>query len=276
MIEPARECAPGRQRLQALAAQAGSLLSGWEQSCKLGPDKVDVGRAGFGLGTSGLKTADCRRMLQQLACPEALQHRLLADSAGANHFYLAVEGDRPADPGLSPADSGPGFKAYLEFPVRVWSQGRAGRRWGEPACQLIGYKWNARGEWRLTRYTLHPGLSLRTLRLQLPAAHPMAGVIAAVIRLCPDALDDPQRIDILSVAGDGGSPLAWDIRLYDLGLQVAALRPALIDCVDARVRSAADAALRDCADADLGHVTAGLDGAAQPVLTVYWAPRPTV
>lgn len=203
----------------------------------------------------------------EVSMPAPLQALYLRRLPQANFLYLGF--DHEAGQSV--------FKVYLEFPVRLRAH-EGGPLLREPGVQALGFKWSPQRPERhvVTRYVLHPGLSLVEMHDRLPQQAVLAdaaAVLAQGLTLAQGRAPD-EAFDCLSVSEPGLPRASVDVNLYPANLRVSAMAPALQAFL--RGTGASDtscsglgAHLQAVGASHLGHLSMGLGRDAQAFVTVY-------
>lgn len=245
---------------QLLAATAGLPLAGWEVSCRLSPDGATANRLLLGLSTEAVARHRLQALPQELGMPAALSRGFLHELPHARRILLAAE----------QGAQGVERKVYHEF-----VQPRPDAADLPDALAMRGRKWRGNGRQQALRCTdyLRPGLSAADLQRWLRERAGQGDALAPALALVGRAVDlalgaSPAVPDLLTVTEAPSPRLSCCVRLYDSGLRLKALRPALSGLARAWNLSPAWLA-RLPEQRRLGWLAAGLDAGGHPFLTLY-------
>jgi tryptophan halogenase len=206
----------------------------------------------------------CRRMDMPANLLDAAAAQF--DAAGSLHF--GFEGD---------VDSIV-CKLYLEQVIGP-AQARAAMARSEALLQHVAFKWDlATGVGLVTRYMWYPllaahGIAERLAQVYRDAGDPVSMQIArSVLDLALERVP-AQRLQYLEVSEDGNARRSFDLNLYDAGLLVKDLRPALSAMRERyELRPGRFQALYDQVKGRaLGHVAGGMHRNGQDFFNIYHA-----
>lgn len=245
---------------QLLTATSGLPLAGWEVSCRLSPDGASANRLLLGLSTEAVARHRLQALPQKLGMPAALTRGFLHELPHARRILLAAE----------QGTQGVECKAYHEFFQSLPDGADL-----PVALAMRGRKWRGNGRHQALRCTdyLRPGLSVPELQRWLRERASQGDALAPALALVGRAVDlalgaSPAAPDVLTVTEAPSPRLSFCVRLYESGLRLQALRPALSSLAQAWNLSTAWLA-RLPEQRRLGWLAAGLDAGGHPFLTLY-------
>lgn len=243
--------------LRRAAVTLGDRVAGWERSVKWRLDGrgLDDQRWVFGFRTEALCASAFLSILRDLGAPLQATTQLLAMWPTANFAYLGAE-------------SG-GFKAYLEFPVRLTGTDALGQSvWASPGLWAQAFKWPSgpclhSAPCRQTEYWLVPGATLASSWVRVAEGdpdHPILDGLAVLAGQRPLASNSVDALTLYEVRhSDGGR--AWDLNLYGFNLKIDEVIASALGVFP--VPQAARGA-------PLGHFAAGRDRDGHAYRIVYW------
>lgn len=270
MTSAIQDCEPvddPAQRLCALIAAEG-VAHGREDSFKLSQAGLSAQRFMLGVHRHRIAPSRVEALCRALGMPRAALQALLQHLGDANLLLFGIEQD-----GTETV-----CKVYLEFWDAVCRQVR--RTGGaQPLLLDLGFKWQAgrdAQDARVARYTCLPLLSLeaivdRVRHLCVDAG--AEGVRHTATRIIEQAAAAaPGAAFVYLEAHEAGNPRrSFDIKLYQAGLCVRDIRPALLALAG---RLGIDPVrlerhFESAGDSPLGHLSGGIDRHGRPFATIY-------
>ena len=249
------------------------LSVGYERSVKIREGQVLANRYLIGIPTEKLSVATARGIGSRLRIPEDSERSTVDRSfwdlyAFANLLLIGYEDREP----------GSTFKLYLEFDEQVLSPTGESSPLPQDAARLLhrGIKWTPsslpRGL-RLSNYVWQPGLDATSIRrrvLNMVGGTPIEGdlitMLDRILERCPAA-------QLRYVVVDEGDRRSFDLNCYAASLTVGEVFAACrAVAASMGVVDRMDLLEPLVSGALLGHLAAGVDGAGDPFMTVYYEP----
>jgi hypothetical protein len=243
----------------------GLAVAGWESSCRLSPSGLRTDRLLLGFAPAGVAPRRVQALPTALGMPTALAEAFLAAQGGASQILLAIE--QAADH-LE-------IKVYLSFASRLGSLAPAPAE--QRSLAMRGYKWHYRDPER-RRISDYWRSSVTVQALQrmleqgegvLPVAIPAYAVAACAVRTALASRPYWHAGDLLTTTEQVGARSSCSVRLYESGLKVADLQPALAILQKTWSFSDDKQCLARMGQRHLGWLQVGIDGQSEPFVTVY-------
>ncbi len=276
---------------QSLMQYLNSHIVGCEDSMRVTPTELQLGRRLFGVDISNLDPIVLLRFCQQLAIPEKFRLAIATQWSQANFLYLGVEHadlsewpqksleDPALNTHLTPNSL---IKIYLEFPVLLSERVlEKPKEWAQPALWCQGFKWSPLTQKAyITDYRMHPGRALSTFKNPPISGHfspDQQQVVFGIQQwleshLSAQNMISTEHLDWLELQTPGKNP-AVDLRLYDLnrrlGDTLSGLSQWYRGVIHQDVLSQLIQFMETRGKARLGHISMGL-GSSFEYTNWYW------
>ncbi|MBF0461390.1 MAG: hypothetical protein HQL87_08340 [Magnetococcales bacterium] len=252
--------------LRSVLEQAEGLeVAGWETSCRLAPSGLRPDRLLLGFSPVGVAPRRLQALPAALGMPTALAVAFAAAQGRATHILLALELDH----------TDLEIKAYLSFGSRFGRVGSTLEADLLPAMR--GYKWHPSDPIR-TRTSDYCRLPVAARQLQTtleqadgvpPAVVPAYGVAAFAVREALARRPYWYECDFLQVTEQGSERSSCCVRLYESGLKVVDLQPAIEALQKTWLLSDAQHCIERMGQRPLGWMAVGVDRQREPFVTLY-------
>ncbi len=243
----------------------GLAVLGWETSCRLSPAGLKPNRLLLGFATAGVAARRLQALPTSLGMPASLAASFLAEQGAANQILLAIE----------QASEQVELKAYLSFASRLGAVEQVVVE--NRSLAMRGYKWHPQDpdRTRTSDYWRTPVTAQKLLsRLDQgegvpPVASPAYAVAVDAVRTALACRPYWHEADFLTTTEQNSARSSCSVRLYESGLRVADLQPALALLKKNWLISDDEQLLARMGQRHLGWIQVGVDGQNEPFVTVY-------
>ncbi|WP_130471570.1 hypothetical protein [Candidatus Magnetaquicoccus inordinatus] len=252
--------------LRSLLKQVEGLpVIGWESSCRLSPTGLRPDRLLLGFSPAGVAARRLQALPTSLGMPASQADSFLAAQGEVSQILLAIEQTHDY---LE-------LKVYLSFASRLGAVETAVVE--KRSLAMRGYKWHPGNpdRTRTSDYWRQP-VTIRRLQEILeqregvqPAATPAYAVAACAVWTALAARPYWHEGDFLTTTEQASERSSCSVRLYESGLRVVDLQPALAILQKDWLFSDDKQCIERMGQRPLGWIQVGVDGQGEPFVTLY-------